>query len=435
MTAAAPTVTPVVNELGEAERRSLRSARIRGAVIAVLGLLCFGAASGTMDVAATFSFWLVKQGGEAFTIATQVGVLWILAGVASAVIGMAQMIKGPAFPWRRSLVVLVPLYVAAIVAALLNGKTANMTNVFAGTLEYAVPVSLGAFAGILSERSGMLNIAIEGKFLIGACTAAISASIAATVSGSPVVGIMAGVTTAVLAGIGVGFLLAWLGIKHKVDQIIAGVVINIGALGITNFLFLRVLGKNTWLNTPPTIDRIKVPILSDIPVIGPVLFSGTPYLYFTLAFMLFLTYMLFRTRWGLRVRASGEKPSAAGTVGIDVIKIRYRSMIMAGAIAGLAGSYLSLSSAGSFQMGMSAGKGFIALAAVIFGAWNPIGAFGAALVFGFSDAIQSLLSILGVDVPPQLLNSVPYLVTIIVVAGVVGRVRGPAAAGQPYDQG
>lgn len=435
MTAAAPTMLPVVNEMGEADRRALRSARIRGAVIAALGLLCFGAASGTMDVNATFSFWLVTQGGEAFTVATSVGVLWILAGVASGVIGLTQLWKGPAFPWRRSLVILVPLYIAAIVAALLNGKVANMTNVFAGTLEYAVPVSLGAFAGILSERSGMLNIAIEGKFLIGACAAAISASIALTITGNAGLALAVGVCTAMLAGVMVGFLLAWLGIKHKVDQIIAGVVVNIGAIGITNFLFLRVLGKNTWLNTPPTIDRIKLPILSEIPVIGPVLFSGTPYLYFTLAFMLFLTYMLFRTRWGLRLRASGEKPSAAGTVGIDVIRIRYRSMIMAGAIAGLAGSYLSLASAGSFQMGMSAGKGFIALAAVIFGAWNPIGAFGAALVFGFSDAIQSLLSILGVDVPPQLLNSVPYIVTIIVVAGVVGRVRGPAAAGQPYDQG
>ena len=434
MSAAAPTMTPVVQELGEADRRALRSARIRGAVIAALGLLCFAAASGTMDVAATFSFWLVKQGGEAFTITTTVGILWILAGVASAIIGMGQLIRGPAFPWRKSLIVLVPLYVTAIVAALLNGKVANMTNVFAGTLEYAVPVSLGAFAGILSERSGLLNIAIEGKFLIGACTAAISASIVVSATGNALFGVIFGVGMAMLAGVAVGFLLAWLGIRHKVDQIIAGVVINIGALGITNFLFLRVLGKNTWLNTPPTIEKIKVPILSEIPVLGPLLFSGTPYLYFTIAFMLFLTYMLFRTRWGLRLRASGEKPSAAGTVGIDVIKIRYRSMIMAGAIAGLAGSYLSLSSAGSFQMGMSAGKGFIALAAVIFGAWHPIGAFGAALVFGFADAIQSLLSILGVDVPPQVLNSVPYIVTIIVVAGVVGRVRGPAAAGQPYDQ-
>ena len=421
MSAAAPTMAPVVQELGEAERKSLRSARIRGAVIAAAGLACFAAASGSFDVTATFSFWLVKQGGDAFTIATSVGMLWLLAGIASGVIGIAQMIKGPAFPWRKSLVILVPLYIAAIVAALLDGKTANMTNVFAGTLEYAIPVSLGAFAGILSERSGMLNIAIEGKFLLSACAAAISASLVTTITGSGLAGVCAGVLTAMLAGIGVGFLLAWLGIRHKVDQIIAGVVVNIGAIGITNFVFLRILGKNTWLNTPPTIDRIKIPLLSEIPVVGPLLFSGTPYLYFTIATMLFLTYMLFRTRWGLRLRAS--------------IKIRYRSMLLAGALAGIAGSYLSLASAGSFQMGMSAGKGFIALAAVIFGAWNPIGAFGAALVFGFSDAIQSLLSILGVGVPPQLLNSVPYLVTIIVVAGVVGRVRGPAAAGQPYDQG
>jgi len=435
MTAAAPTVTPIVREMGEADRRNLRSARIRGAVIAALGLVCFAAASGSFGVIATFSFWLVKQGGEAFTIQTSVGMLWLLAGIASGVIGMVQMIKGPAFPWRKSLLILVPLYVAAIVAALLDGKVANMTNVFAGTLEYAVPVSLGAFAGILSERSGMLNIAIEGKFLIGACTAAICASIAFTATGSKEIGVIVGVLSAMLAGIGLGFLLAWLGIKHKVDQIIAGVVVNFGAIGITNFLFLRVLGNNPWLNTPPTIERIRIPVLAEIPVVGPLFFSGTPYLYFTLAVMLFLTYMLFRTRWGLRLRASGEKPSAAGTVGIDVIKIRYRAMLLAGALAGIAGSYLSLSTAGSFQLGMSAGKGFIALAAVIFGAWNPIGAFGAALVFGFSDAIQSLLSILGVDVPPQLLNSVPYLVTIIVVAGVVGRVRGPAAAGQPYDQG
>ena len=148
-----------------------------------------------------------------------------------------------------------------------------------------------------------------------------------------------------------------------------------------------------------------------------------------------LTYMLFRTRWGLRLRAAGEKPAAAGTVGINVLRIRYQALLYAGLISGLAGSYLSLATAGSFQMQMTAGKGFIALAAMIFGAWHPVGAFAAALVFGFADTTQSLLSILGVDVPPQLLNSVPYIITIIVVAGVVGRVRGPAAAGQPYEQG
>ena len=230
-------------------------------------------------------------------------------------------------------------------------------------------------------------------------------------------------------------LLAWLGIRWKVDQIIAGIVVNIGALGITNFLYLRVLQSNTQFNTPPTVESIKFPVLSELPVVGPILFSSGPYLYFTLIVMVAFAYMLYRTRWGLRLRASGEKPSAAGTVGIDVIKIRYRAMLIAGLLAGIAGSSLSLASAGSFQMNMSAGRGFIALAAVIFGAWNPIYAFGAAMVFGFADSTQALLSILGVDVPPQLLNSLPYITTIIVVAGVVGRVRGPAAAGQPYDQG
>jgi simple sugar transport system permease protein len=409
MTAAAVTYDA---DMGTAARRALRAARIRGAILAAIGLLAFNAARTSFDVPATFSFWIDQQGGTAFAITTSVGVLWLLAGVAAGAAGIAQLVRGPTFPWRRTLVVVIP---------------ANMTGVFSGSLELAVPITLGAFAGILSERSGMLNIAIEGKFLIGACAASIAASITQNV--------IVGVLAAVIAGALVGLLLGWLGIRYKVDQIISGVVVNIGALGITNFLFLRVLSKNTELNTPATVEKIKLPVLSDIPVLGPLLFSGTPYLYFTVIVMIFLTYMLFRTRWGLRLRASGEKPSAAGTVGIDVLRIRYRAMLLAGMLGGLAGSYLSLSTAGSFQMNMSAGRGFIALAAVIFGAWHPVYAFGAALVFGFSDATQALLSILGVDVPPQLLNSVPYIVTIIVVAGVVGRVRGPAAAGQPYDQG
>ncbi len=427
MTAANPAVTPTAVDVGTADRRALRSARIRGVIIAAVGLLSLRAATPAFDVPVTFSFWIDKQGGTPLVLSTSSGALWILAGVVAGAVGLGQLRLGARFPWRRSLLLLLPLYITALLGALLAGEAANLTGVFAGSLELAVPITLGALAGILSERSGMLNIAIEGKFLIGACTAAVIASVTQNV--------LVGVVAAMVAGAAVGYLLAWLGIRHNVDQIIAGVVVNIGALGITNFLFLRVLSKNTELNTPPSVEAIKVPLLSDIPVLGPLAFSGTPYLYFTIALMVFLTYMLFRTRWGLRLRASGEKPSAAGTVGIDVIAIRYRAMLFAGMLAGLAGSYLSLSSAGSFQMNMSAGRGFIALAAVIFGAWHPIYAFGAALVFGFSDAIQALMSILGVDVPPQLLNSVPYIVTIVVVAGVVGRVRGPAAAGQPYNQG
>ncbi len=431
MTAANPPITPaapvVTTEIGLAERKAIRAARIRGAIFVIVGLLALQAATQSFNDPVEFRFWVDKQGGQAWSIATSVGLLWLLFGISSGIVGMLQLVYTTRFPWRRALLLLVPLFIAALLGALLAGKPANLTGVFRGSLEFAVPISLGAFAGILSERSGMLNIAIEGKFLLGACAAAVVSSI----TGQAIAGIIA----AMVVGVGVGYLLAWLAIRHNVDQIITGIVINIGALGITNFLFLRVLSKNTQLNTPAVIDPLKLPVLSEIPVIGPILFTGTPYLYFTLGLMVFLTYMMFRTRWGLRLRASGEKPSAAGTVGIDVIKIRYRAMILAGICAGIAGSYLSLVSGGSFQMGMSAGRGFIALAAVIFGAWHPVFAFGAALVFGFADATQALLSILGVDVPPQVLNSVPYVVTIVVVAGVVGRVRGPAAAGQPYDQG
>lgn len=430
-----------VHEDSSAARVARRSARIRGVILAALGLLAFQLAISTMETTAKFSFWIDKQGGTPFQLQTTVGLLWIVTGLVTGATGVWQLYRGASFRWRRMLAVIIPLWVIATLAALLDGKTANLTGVLQGTLALATPITLGAFAGILSERSGLLNIAIDGKFLIGACVASVVASVVRLQLGddpSPFmlsVAAFIGVAMAAVSGILVALLLAWLGIRWKVDQIIAGVVIGIGALGITNFLFQRVLSKNTELNTPPTIEAVKLPILGDIPVLGPILFNQTPYVYFTFFVMIVFTYMLFKTRWGLRLRASGEKPSAAGTVGIDVIRIRYRAMILAGILAGIAGSSLSLASAGSFQMNMSAGRGFIALAAVIFGAWNPVYAFGAALVFGFSDSAQALLSILGVDVPPQVLNSVPYLVTIIVVAGVVGRVRGPAAAGQPYDQG
>jgi simple sugar transport system permease protein len=438
MTAATPTVEQVVVETSAAERKATRAARIRGVILSALGLVALQFSITTLDTPATFSFWIDKQGGSLASVTTTVGLLWILTGVVTGVTGILQLVRGASFPWRRTLILIIPFWIIAALAALLVDKPANLTGVLGGTISLAAPISLGAFAGIISERSGINNIAIEGKLLIGACVASVAASTAMLVLGKgvdPTVGVLIGVVSAAIAGALVSLLLAWLGIRWKVDQIIAGIVINIGALGITNFLYLRVLSKNTQFNTPPTVENLKIPVLSELPIIGPILFAGTPYVYFTLLVMVTFAYFLYRTRWGLRLRASGEKPSAAGTVGIDVIRIRYRAMIIAGLMAGIAGSSLSLASAGSFQMNMSAGRGFIALAAVIFGAWNPIYAFGAALVFGFADSAQALLSILGVDVPPQLLNSLPYIVTIVVVAGVVGRVRGPAAAGQPYDQG
>ena len=439
-TAAPGGMTPAVATTGPhgeglAARKAQRDARIRGAVFAALGLVSLYFASTAFSTPALFRFWLQRQGGDSLDIATSVGVLWMIAGALAGLIGLLQLVRGAAFRWRPWLLVILFPYVAVVLATLLNGTPAILTNVFSGTLELAAPITLGALAGILSERSGMLNIALEGKMLVGACVASIAASVALIITSNVLLSTLIGIAAAMTVSGLLGLLLAWLGIRHKVDQIIAGTVINIGAVGITNFLFLRVLGSNTELNTPPTVASFRLPFLSEIPVLGPILFSARPYVYVGIILVVILTYMLFRTRWGLRLRAAGEKPAAAGTVGINVLRIRYQALLYAGLISGLAGSYLSLATAGSFQMQMTAGKGFIALAAVIFGAWHPVGAFAAALVFGFADTTQALLSILGVDVPPQVLNSVPYIITIVVVAGVVGRVRGPAAAGQPYEQG
>jgi general nucleoside transport system permease protein len=435
-TPASAASTAVPQGEGLAARRALRDSRIRGVAFIVIGLLAFGAASSSFQTAAVFQFRLAPTGQERAELLTTVGLLWMVAGVASGLVGVLQLWRGATFRWRPWLLVMLGPFVFAILAQLLSGKTANFTGVFNQTLELATPLTLGALAGILSERSGMLNIALEGKMLLGACVAAVVGSVSLQIVGlDPLVSTLLAVSAAMAASGLLGLLLAWLGIRHKVDQIIAGTVINIGALGITNFLFLRVLGGNRDLNQPPTVAAMGLPLLSEIPVLGPIFFSARPYVYIAILLVIVLTYLIYRTRWGLRLRASGEKPAAAGTVGINVLRIRYQALLYAGLLCGLAGSYLSLATAGSFQMQMTAGKGFIALAAVIFGAWHPIGAFAAALVFGFADTTQALLSILGVDVPPQLLNSVPYIITIIVVAGVVGRVRGPAAAGQPYEQG
>ena len=425
---------PISGE-GLAARRALRDARIRGGVIAVVGLIALWFASSTFGVPAEFKLWIHEQGGDAATIETTVGVLWVVAAIGSGVVAALQLVRGASLRWRPWLFVVITPWLLALFANLLAGQPAILTNVIAGSLELAFPISMAAMAGILSERSGMLNIALEGKMLIGAFTASVVSSLVFIATGNPLLATLVAIVAAMAVAGLTGLLLAWLGIRHKVDQIIAGTVINIGAGGITSFIFLRVLQHNTEYNSPPSVEPMRLPFLADLPVIGPILFSSKPFVYVGYVLVIFLTYMIYRTRWGLRLRASGEKPAAAGTVGINVLAIRYRALFFAGLISGLAGSYLSLATAGSFQMDMTAGKGFIGLAAMIFGAWQPIGAFFAALMFGFSDGVSSLLNILGVGVAPQLLASVPYVVTIIVVAGVVGRVRGPAEAGRPYEQG
>ena len=236
-----------------------------------------------------------------------------------------------------------------------------------------------------------------------------------------------------LAGGLVGLLLGIFAITYLVDQIILGVVLNVLVSGLTGYLYDKLLVPyaNT-LNSPSTYLPIKIPLLGDIPIIGPVFFDSTLFLYITYILIAAVQVGLFSTRWGLRVRAVGEHPAAADTVGISVRLTRYRNVILAGLVAGIGGAFLTIGSVGSFGKDMSSGKGYIALAAMIFGRWTPLGGVGAALLFGFTFELQSILSTINVPVPSDFLLMVPYVATIIAVAGLVGQVKAPAADGQPY---
>jgi general nucleoside transport system permease protein len=284
---------------------------------------------------------------------------------------------------------------------------------------------LGALTGVVCSRSGVINIAIEGQLLLGAFTAAI----VATVTGSLWLGLVCGG----LSGSLVAVLLAVFAIDYRVDQVILGVVLNGLILGLTGFLYddLMVPYSNT-LNSPPTFTAIKLPLLGDIPIIGPVFFDATVFLYLTYLALAGVQVGLFSTRWGLRTRAIGEHPIAADTVGIPVLAMRYRNIIAAGVIAGIGGAYFTIGSVGAFGKNMTSGEGYIALAAMIFGRYTPFGAVSAALLFGFTTQLQSIMSTLNTPIQSNLLLMTPYIVTIIVLAGLVGKVRGPRAEGIPY---
>ncbi len=300
-----------------------------------------------------------------------------------------------------------------------------VVNLLQGTLAASIPLILGALAGCMCERSGVINIAIEGQLLFGAFAAAVVASF----FGILWLGLIAGS----LAGGLLGALLAVFAIRYLVDQIILGVVLNVFASGLTGFLYDRALVPyQNSLNSPATYLPVKIPLLGDIPIIGPVFFDSTIFLYITYVMLVLVQVGLFSTRWGLRVRAVGEHPTAADTVGIRVLATRYRNVILGGMIAGIGGAYLTIGSAGNFTPDMSSGMGYIALAAMIFGRWTPLGSLGAALLFGFTLELQSILATINVPIPSNILAMAPYLATIVAVAGLVGKVRAPKADGQPY---
>jgi simple sugar transport system permease protein len=330
--------------------------------------------------------------------------------------------------WRRVVLGLVMfLFVIALLSWADAGQATsfNIVNLLSGTLAGSIPIMLGALTGVICSRSGVINIAIEGQLLLGAFTAAIVAS------GTH--NLWAGVLAGALAGMLVGALLAAFAIGYRVDQVVLGVVINLLILGLTGFLYdsLLVPYQNT-LNSPSTFGAFKIPGLGDIPIIGPVFFDANIFLYLTYIALAGVQVGLFSTRWGLRTRAIGELPIAAETVGIRVLAMRYRNVIAAGVIAGVGGSYFTLGSVGAFGKDMSSGYGYIALAAMIFGRYSPFGAIGAALLFGFATQLQSILSTLNTPIQSNLLLMAPYIVTIIVLAGLVGKVRGPKAEGIPY---
>lgn len=305
------------------------------------------------------------------------------------------------------------------------GGTVPLPGFLLGTVALSAPLIFGALGGVISERSGVVNIAIEGQLLAGAFSSAVVAS----VTQNPYLGLVA----AMIAGMLVSFILAAFSIKYFVDQIIVGVVVNVLVLGLTSFLYSQVLTENTpLLNSPPRFERISIPFLSEIPLIGPVFFRQTIIIYVMYIAIALVYWGMFHTKWGLRVRSVGEHPQAADTVGIRVNTTRFWNVSLAGAIAGFGGAYFTLGSVGGFTKDMTAGMGFIALAAVIFGQWNPIKATLAALLFGFATNLQNLLGALGSPVESEFLLMLPYIVTILAVAGFVGQSRPPAASGSPY---
>ncbi|SEJ33583.1 ABC transporter permease [Demequina mangrovi] len=316
-----------------------------------------------------------------------------------------------------------------------KGSTSmQITGLLIGSVFLAVPLVFGALAGTLCERSGIINIAIEGQLLAGAFLAAVVAGGVASASGSRALGAYMGLIAAPIAGALVGAALALFAVKYWVNQIVVGVVLNVLVVGVTNFLFGTLLKENPDLNQAIGLPRLPIPLLHQIPIIGPVLFNSNMVVYLMYIIVIVMNIMLFKSRWGLRVRAVGEHPRAADTVGIKVNRTRVRNTILGGAIAGLGGAFFTVANGLAFGKEMTGGKGFIALAAMILGRWSPKGALAAGLLFGFADALREQFGIVGSSIPSQFLAMLPYLATIFAVAGLVGHVRPPAAEGIPYKK-
>ncbi|GAP10085.1 nucleoside ABC transporter membrane protein [Bellilinea caldifistulae] len=402
--------------------------RVMGAFFLLLALAIWFFFARSVDGGAISSFGLstfqAKTQLDPWELPT-LNTLYVLA-IVCAVFGGIQLSRGFKKYTNAVLAVVVAIFVFGFLVWATAGKSLNLVGLFNTTLSKAVPITLGALSGILCERSGVVNIAIEGMMLSGAMVSALVGSL----TQNAWVGLLCAVLT--------GALLAWVhgvfSIKYKTNQIISGTVINIFATGLTSYISAKFMQVYPALNNPPTFGAIAIPLLADIPVIGEIFFVNNLFVFAMFIFIIILQIALFQTRWGLRVRAVGEHPKAADTLGIDVFKTRYTSVILGGMMAGFAGAYFTLGSAGRFDEVMTAGRGFIGLAAMIFGNWIPTGGFAAGLLFGFADGLASRMAILGITIPSQFLLMLPYIATMIVLAGVIGKGHVPAADGIPYEK-
>ena len=367
------------------------------------------------------------------TWAITIGVLFLVTAALGFAPPAAQRWASPAR--LLSALAVIPL-VLVLSLALSDNPSTNVVNLFNESLVLATPLALGSMTGLWCERSGIINIGIEGTMLAGA---GIGYMTYATIGDAQSTGwLWFSILISVLAGGLVAALLAVLSIRFGVNQIVGGVVINLFALGLTGFLRSEVIVKSG-ITTGVGTSEFGLPLLSKIPVVGDQLFRGQPIYWLMYVVVIGTWVVMFRTPWGLRVRSCGENPHAAETLGVNVVRVRYQSVILGGLIAGLAGAWFSMESQARFEDNMTNAAGFIALAALIFGKWTPWGAFGGALLFGFSRALGTRLQFLGVEVsgfeiPSEFLQALPFVVTLVVVAGAVGRSIPPAAAGQPFHR-
>ncbi len=365
----------------------------------------------------------LAEGGFSLTLPAQQ--FAYIFGIVFIGLGAAQLLRGLGKISNIVLALATAMFVMSFLAWATSGESFSLVGMLQDTVSRSVPITLGALAGILCERSGVINIAIEGMLLAGAFMGAVGASLT---------NLWIGTFIAMLTGVFLAWILGVFSIRYRVDQVIVGFAINFFALGITSFLTFRVLATNPDYNYLVPVMPISVPLLSKIPFIGQIFFVQTIFVYFSFVAVAFLTWALYRTRWGLRTRAAGEYPKAAGTLGVDVIKLRYRNLLAAGAMAGIGGAWWPIGTVGRFDQNITGGRGFIALAAVIFGRWHPVGAFSGALVFALAEAVRLKIGNFDTGIPSEFLLMAPYLVTLLVVAGFIGASRAPKAAGQPYDE-